>query len=123
MNTHPVSVEDFGALSDGHVYRLSVMPLFTRQAKIAARCDFLPPVQVLSFRVLLQRVLKHLEPLGPSVRHHVHTGEPRRRQERRAHLSHAGNDLLSIGEAVRAVPRLFLRHLRVAQGGRGESVW
>ena len=70
-NTHPVSEEDFSALSDGHVYRLPVMPLFTRQAQIAARRDLFPPVQVLSFRVLLQRVLELLEPLRPSVRHHV----------------------------------------------------
>ena len=79
--THPVSEEDFGTLSDGHVYCLPVMPLFTRQAKIAARRDLFPPVQVLSFRVLLQRILEHLEPLGPPVRHYVHAGKPRRRQE------------------------------------------
>ena len=84
------------------------MPLFARQAKIAARRDLLPLTQVPSFRVLLQRHLELLEPLGPPVRHHVQAREHRPRQERGAHLPHARNDLLNIGEAVRTVQRLFL---------------
>ena len=71
--------EDFGTLPDGHVYRLPIMLLFVCQAKIVVHCDLLPPIQLLSFCILLQRIIELLKPLGPPVRHHVHAREPRHR--------------------------------------------
>jgi len=93
------------------------MPLLARQAQLAARPDVLPLAHALSPRVLLQRIFKLTDPLGPPVRQHVHARESRRREEPGAYLAHARNDLLDVGKAVHGVTRrLFALATRGVRG-------